>query len=366
MRCWRVYVSLCVSLVCSSSGAAQQVGAPAEPARIALVIGFADGRSTAELVSAKPGSMWTPRFPRITSPGPDKRSTLSIRALQVSRVLVDEGVRVDVSLLMSAGPPTQVESTVVRRWQSISIDALRRFGIEPIVLSLVDVAQPVSTVPVLESVAPELAFEGLDFVVAPYPGYRVTVRNLGRQSVALIHLQTYLGTQKGGSSQRATGDGRPLVAPNALYEFVIPVSTGAIEEGATVFTPAMPDRITIDGVRWDDGSAIGHPQMLSPGRVREEGRRIQLGRIVEAYRAELSEGLIVLSRLRITIDGLDCDDPSLLQDARDGLRQERLAALDILRRYTLDSRTPPSQQALRDWLTATVTRYIEQEHRLAQ
>ncbi|MEQ1909898.1 MAG: hypothetical protein ABMA15_13805, partial [Vicinamibacterales bacterium] len=207
-------IALCVSSPIASSPLADQQPAtrPIEPARMALVIRFADGRTTAELVSARGAWMWTPKFPRIASPEPNAQTTLPVSALQVSRKLVGEDVHVDVSLLLKGtDPPRQVESTIVRRGQSVAIDALRQYGIEPIVLSVVDVAPVVTDLPSLVSVAPELVFEHADIVMSPYPGYRVTVRNVAQQAVALIHLQTYRGGREAMSRLNGGDDGRPLV-----------------------------------------------------------------------------------------------------------------------------------------------------------
>ena len=63
-----------------------------EPAPMALVIRYADGRQAVQLVSAKPASMWTPQCPRVTPPAQTKEDAPKIGALQVSRVLVGDDV----------------------------------------------------------------------------------------------------------------------------------------------------------------------------------------------------------------------------------------------------------------------------------
>ena len=102
LRSWHLRFAMCIiTLLASSALAAQQPATPpSEAARLALVIRFADGRTTAELVSARAAWMWTPKFPRIASPGPNEQTALPIFAVQVSRRLVGEEVHVDVSLLL--------------------------------------------------------------------------------------------------------------------------------------------------------------------------------------------------------------------------------------------------------------------------
>ena len=367
-RLLHLSVAICLLFgTASSATVAAQEPAPkaTEPARIALVTRFADGRATAELVSANAARTWTPTFPRITSPALNEQTTLPIFALQVARKLVGEDVNVEVSLLLRGADPQPVENTTIRRGESISIDALRQFGIAPIVLSVVDASPVVTTLPRLESVAPELVFEQTEIVTVPYPGHRITVRNVSDQAVAMIRLQTYRGGRDAMSRVNASDDGHPLIPPHARYQFVVAVSTGTVDAGTTLWVPDMDDTIAIKGVLWDDGGLVGDSRSLLSSRARVAGQRIQLGRIVTAYRTSLSTSVLDLEGLLRTVESLDTDDPSLLRAAREGLAMQRADARDTLRRYRAGAGVLRTPQVERDWASAMIGQYVEQLRRLS-
>src|SRR6476619_5653729 len=114
------------SVALPAAGAGQAPAAPdAAPATVALVETWADGRVNYELTGPRRASMWTPRFPLVAG------YQLPKGARPVYAVLVSPGSRVVV-------------------------DQLTRFGVQPLTLSMVDVAPMTPFVPTVISVSPDI------------------------------------------------------------------------------------------------------------------------------------------------------------------------------------------------------------------
>src|SRR5207247_11445073 len=111
------------------------------PTTVALVESLPDGRTIYELTSTHRGSMWTPFFPRVDGYKLPEGAT-PVYAVQFGRVFVDRTIHVDISVLLgSAQPPgVPIASVVVSPGSPrVVIDALTKFGVQPVTLSMVDV-----------------------------------------------------------------------------------------------------------------------------------------------------------------------------------------------------------------------------------
>jgi hypothetical protein len=147
---------------------------PLPPSTIALVETFADGRVNYELTSPKPAWMWTPLFPRLKDWQPPPGS-LPVTALKLARVLVGSDVRVDVSVLLGTAHEEEapVAAVVVRHGAHVMVNELRKFGLEPVDLSLAEAAPFTPYLPTVFSVTPNLEIADVALLNAPYPGYRI-------------------------------------------------------------------------------------------------------------------------------------------------------------------------------------------------
>jgi hypothetical protein len=298
---------------------------------LALVVTYADGRVTHELVSDKPASAWTPNFPRTT----EVSTGSGVQALQVSHARVGDDVRVTVSLLSGRGIRTErvVTPITVSRSGTVSVDRLRDFGVEPVVLSLIDATTLTPFVPAVVSVSSDIEISRVDLLTAPSQGYRITVRNLASQAVALFSVQSYRGPERA-LSRVARGDrGRPAMAPGEARSFDLPITAGRGYSGATLFVPEPLDVIEIDEVLWEDGTSIGRrgANPLGFGIASDGGRRLQFERALQvlrgAQRQQSRSVTDLLSLIRHGFEGIPETDDTRLEPARQTMQATRAMVL---------------------------------------
>lgn len=355
-------LAACIVLVSRATGAAQPSPSGAiEPVRLALVIKYADGRSTTQLVGRKPASMWTPEFPR-RPVAPVRPSPLPpIWALQFAQALEGEEARVTVSLLVhDAVKQIDVATVTVARGGEVPVDALREYGIESVTLSLIDVAPVMPFMPTLESVTPDLRFDAAEVIAAPNPAYRITLRNLSSVAVANVHVQTYRGTQKATSSLPVGVHGQPLMRPGGQYVLTVAVTGGRIGPNAKVWSPEPLDRIVIDSVLWDDGTTTGAQSRAFAMIPVEAGQRLQLVRIVEIFREALSSPAIDLAAIERRLRALPDSDATLLASASQASRDTKTDALQMVQDYRRTASATATPAAVRRWVTTSLQRYEQQ------
>ena len=337
----------------------------ATPAPVALVETWSDVRINYELTTTRRGTMWTPYFPRIEGYRlPD--GAKPVYAVQFARLLVVHDIKVDVSVLLgSAQPPaTPVASVLVSPGSSVVVDALAKWGVKPVTLSMVAVAPMTPYLPTMVSASPQVEIAAVDLLTAPYPGYRITLRNLGAKGVASVHIQSYRGEEKALSSLKRSDDGRPMMQPGATYTFDMNLTSGG-ENGFTTpgtWTPRPIDVIEFDAVRWDDGTYDGTSPFPQVDAVveRDSGQRLQLRRIVEALRRTLAEpgdGTELLASARARVDALVDAEPDQLDAAKVAMLSTKNIVRADIQRFARAPLTQPSASSAREWLTAMLKRY---------
>ena len=346
-------------------GSASQQATTTEPPRatVALVEAWPDGRVNYELTSTRRAVMWTPQFPRLRGYTPPE-GTPPVYAVQFARALVGGEIKVDVSVLLgSATPPGVAVTTVtISRGSHVVVNALTKFGVQPVTLSMVDVGTLVPFLPTVVSVSPQVEIASVELLTAPYPGYRITLRNLGSKGVSNVHLQSYRGQDKALSALKRTDDGRPMMEPGGSYTFDMNLTSGRgdVNTASGTWTPQPIDVIEFDSVRWDDGTSDGaspFPQ-IEPIVESDAGRRLQLRRIVDALRATIAEqdpGVDLLAAAKLRIESLADAEPDQLQLAKSAMRSTKaIVSADIVRFER--QRTTPGPD-VRQWLTALLARY---------
>jgi len=182
---------------------------PVALATVALVETWPDGRTNYELTSARRATMWTPRFPRIDGYTPPQ-GAVPVYAVQFARVLVGTNITVDVSVLLgSAQPPAvPVATVVISPGSHVVVEVLKKFGVQPVTLSMMRVAPMTPYLPTVFSVSPRIEITQVELLTAPYPGYRIRLRNLGTQDVSNFSVQSYRGADKALSAMKRADDGR--------------------------------------------------------------------------------------------------------------------------------------------------------------
>jgi hypothetical protein len=351
------------------AGAAQTPQPPlaadaGRPATVALVESWPDGQTNYELTSLRPASMWTPGVPRVEGYRLPEGGT-PVYAVQFARVLVGRDIKVDVSVLLgSARPPgVPVASVVISPGSRVVVDRLRKFGVQPVTLSMIAVAPMTPYLPTVVSVSPEIEIANVELLSSPYPGYRITLRNLGSKGVSNVHVQSYRGEEKALSGLKRADDGRPMMQPGAVYTFDMNLTSGRANEFTTpgTWSPRPIDVVEFDSVRWDDGTYTGNPPFPQVDALieRESGQRLQLRRIVEALKQTLAEPGSSLERLasaRRRIDALADAEPDQLDAAKLAMQNIKAVVMADIARFERDRSTRPTS-AVTTWLTSQLGRY---------
>jgi hypothetical protein len=363
MRAEAVAATLLVvaSAATVSGSGSQPTTSEAPRAQVALVETWPDGRVNYELTSTRRAVMWTPQFPRLRGYTPPEGRP-PVYAVQFARVLVGDAIKVEVSVLLgSATPPgVPVATVTISRGSRVVVNALAAFGVRPVTLSMVDVGTLTPNLPTVVSVSPDVEIANVELLTAPYPGYRITLRNLGSKSVSNVHLQSYRGQDKALSALKRTDDGRPLMEPGGSYTFDMNLTSGRgdINAAPGTWTPQPIDVIEFDSVRWDDGTSDGaspFPQ-IEPIVESDAGRRLQLRRVVDTLRAAIAEqspDLLAAAKLRI--ESLPDAEPDQLPLAKSAMRGTKaMVSADIAR---FERQRTTSDPDVQQWLAALLARY---------
>ena len=332
-------------------------------ATVALVENWPDGRTNYELTSARRASMWTPVFPRIDGYVVPQGSA-RVYAVQFARILVGTAIKVDVSVLLgSAEPPgVPVASLMISPGSRVAVDGLRKFGVQPVTLSLARVTPMTPYLPTVFSASPRIEIARVELLTAPYPGYRITLRNLGAEDVSTFHLQSYRGSDKALSALKRTDDGRPLMKPGESYTFDMNITSGPGRDlPPETWSPQPIDIVDIEAVRWADGTLEGtspYPQLDALVEA-QAGRHLQLRRSVEALRATVAEpavGAELLSALESRIAALPDAENEQLAGAQAAMRATKAVLVSDIARFK-QSPSSRSDAAVRQWLTTLLARY---------
>jgi hypothetical protein len=118
---------------------------------------------------------------------------LQVRALQISRVLENGGVNVEIAVLrgLSHEVEEKVETLRLEPGQRARVTKVRRFGLEPIELSLTAAMPATLFVPNVTSISADIEIANVELLSAPYPGYRITARNIGGRAAANFQVQSH-------------------------------------------------------------------------------------------------------------------------------------------------------------------------------
>lgn len=354
---------------------AGQAPAPPEaaPATVALVETWADGRVGYELTGPRRASMWTPKFPRVAGYLPPE-GVKPVHAVQLSRMLVGQDIKVDVSVLLgSTEPPAVFVATVlVSPGSRVVVHELTRFGVQPLTLSMAAVAPMTSYLPTVISASADIEVADVAFHDAPYPGYRITLRNAGDKAVSNVHVTAYRGEARALSTLKRSDDGRPLMQPGSTYTFTMNVMGGLAFDAAPdgTLTPRPLDVIELDSVRWSDGTHHGTPPFPQMEPLVEErtGRKLQLQRLVGVLRQTLADqgaGPELLTTATRRIAALPDAEPDQLEAAKAAMRTAKAAALADLARLAHDPASPAGSRAVVDRLRSMLARYEDALTRLS-
>jgi hypothetical protein len=286
--CGALLVVLLHVVLRTTGPSAQQ---PFEPVgAVVLAVAFADGRVVHHVVTATPGSSWTPAFPRLSAPR-SAADLLPVTAITHTHVLRDDGaVSVAVSVLRGTAREREdaIATVSVRAGAPTRVDALRSVGVAPLVLSLTALTPTTLYVPAVLNRTAGLEVVDVEVVSEPSPRYRVIVRNLSAHPAIAFRVLTYRGERLALSGLQGNKDASPIIEADGTYSFIVKPSSGTPRPGG--WSPASHERIEIVAALWDDGTIEGAAGELTATLTQYVGRRMQLSHGVLALKAMPATG----------------------------------------------------------------------------
>jgi hypothetical protein len=348
IRLFALLVFFAFGLTIPEAGvSAQQDVSP--PTRLALEVTFYPGRnpaySTVPGPDAKPSGAWYALFARVPSWQPPAGAEL-IEAVRVISRVEGDAVLVTVSTLSGRKAlenEQRVGTYLIRETEKISIDDLKRFGIEPFQIKLIRVNPNIPPVP-------PVILKGVESVVVinsmaketTLPSYRIILRNQSNKNIVGLGVDVVAGGRVQISSKPRGIDGQPLIAAGKEYWLTVAAPNRA-QPTADGYAPTSPSdqQIQIKAAVFDDGTFEGDAETAAAVRGYRAGEKMVLSRLIlilenalSSTNTDLTEALRNLDS-QISSVGSDADPhivetlTSELPQASDARRREIKATMEV-------------------------------------
>lgn len=258
------------------------------PTGQALEIAYREGKPPAyepvRRVKLPPGEgSWFGSFARVAGWHLPAGAQL-VSAVRVVPYLDGDAVKVVVSVLRGErflDSEDMVGTYSVRENESLVVDALKDFGVEPFKMKLIRVAPQTAELPSILNIAKSVEVVGIEPIVSTFPRYKVTLHNLSEKEISAIRIDVFREGKLSLSGLLQGEEGEALVKAGGFYEQNQMLATQA-ELTPAGFTPMSPSaqKIVIASVIFKDGSfeGDGAPAATYFGFV--IGNRTELKRIV--------------------------------------------------------------------------------------
>ena len=341
------------AIPCLAHAAFGQAQSPKTDTTRGLTIQYADGEVSTRPVHRN-GGMWTAAFPRIT--GADtSRNGLPLTTLDIKYVV--EGSAVLVTVALCYGGPGQNCVTVgtvrLADEQPVRVEGLRRYGVEPITLSLVQLDPSTAYAPEVTSVSGLLTARA-EALGANVSAYRVVVTNRSIQPLMWLQFKAYRANRLAILGRPRGKRNMPLIPPNADYTFEISNNTAGLQaaDGSETWQPL--DRIELTSMMWQDGVVEGDQASAAEQRGVDMRRAEQLQSLLALLRAAPGRPL---TSVRTEIA------QSMTADLE--TRRARDSILEEVDRFA-KAQTPSTAPEFRAWLGRTIPEYEQWLSRIAK
>jgi hypothetical protein len=218
--------------------------------------------------------------------------TQQVSAVRVVPYLDGDAVKIVVSVLRGErfmDSEDLVGTYAVRENESLVVDALKDFGVEPFRMKLIRVAPQTAELPSVLNISKSLEVVGIEPIVSTFPRYKVTLHNLSDKDISALRIEIFRDGTLSLSGLLQGEEGEALVKAGSFYEQNQMLATRA-ETTAAGFTPASPSaqKIVIASVIFKDGSFEGDAAPAATYRGFVAGNRTELKRIVQLLENALS------------------------------------------------------------------------------
>ena len=309
-----------------------------------LSIQYSDGRASTSPVR-RTGGMWTNSFPR-TAGADTPRNGVRPTTLDIKHVADGRDVVVTVTLFYDGPGKNGVTVANVRLSgdQPVRVDELRRYGVEPITLSLVTLEASTAYAPDVLSVSGQLTASA-QALGANVAAYRVVISNRSSQALMWVQFKAYRGDRVAILGRPKGKRNQPLIQPNAEYSFDVTNSTAGLEaaDGSERWEPL--DRIELTSMMWQDGMVEGDAATAADQHRIDLLVATQLESLLAILRAAPERPLAGVRAAIAQAMAANLET----RRARDSILQE-------LDRF-LQSQTTSAAPEFRAWLSRTIPEY---------
>ena len=272
-----------------------QDGAPA-PTMLTLEVTFYPGRKPAyETVpgpQAKPSGAWFGLFARIES-WQSPAGAPPVEAVRVVSRVEADGVRVIVSTLSGSKAlenEQQVGTYLIHETEKISIEELRRFGIEPFEIRLIRVNPTVAPVP-------PVILKGVDSLIVlnampketTLPSFRIILRNQSNKNITGLGVDVVADGRVQLTSKPHGIEGQLLIPKGKEYWLTVAAPNRA-QSTPGGYEPTVPSgmEIQIKAVVFDDGTYEGDAETAIAVRGYRAGEKMELPKVISLLGSALN------------------------------------------------------------------------------
>ena len=296
------------------------------PTMLTLEVTFYPGRKPAYQTvpgpNAKPSGSWFGLFARTKSLQLPAGAS-AVEAVRVVSRIEAGGVRVIVSTLSGTKAlenEQEVGTYLIHETEKITIEELRRFGIEPFEIRLLRVNPSIAPVP-------PVILKGVDSVIVlnampketTLPSFRIILRNQSNKNIIGLGVDVVAEGRVQLSSRPRGIEGQPLIPAGKEYWLTVAAPNRA-KPASGGYEPTVPSamEIQIKAAIFDDGTYEGDAETAIAARGNRAGEKMELPRVISLLASALnSSSTNVIERLRdlesrVSSVGSDAD-PQMLQ-----------------------------------------------------
>ena len=236
----------------------------------------------------KPAWVWVTRFVRI----PGREMSPPIEAIRLESQYNGETADVRISLLRGTNGTFDREDLVgtyhVGIGEQKTIDDLRKFGVEPFNITLLNTLPPLPPPPAIENRTKLIEVVSIQTENLPKPAYKVIVRNLSDKNLRALRLDVMSDGRRASSSFWQGEEGRWIIEAGGTAERYVSVLTS--QPTATGFAPgtATANTLVLSTAVFSDWSHEGEVEAACTLEAFVIGQRLWLKQVLALLDREVS------------------------------------------------------------------------------